>query len=513
MPNLRLVDPGVILGKTTPRIFTPPLVVGKPGPCGCGCALSESTSEGFAVEAFAIDTIHKPLDPWERWLVIHGMELLPDGRPRFRQLLILVARQNGKTFLLVILSLYWLWKTGKITEDFLVVGTSIKLEYAKESWDKAVAVALASPELAPDITKRLPSRKLPVRNSQGDQVMETPWRARYKIAAATETGGRSLTIHRLIEDEIREHHDWTAHEAAENAMNAVDDAQAWGISNEGDARSIVLRALYDSALAYINGEGGDERLFLAAWSAPKGCDLLDVEATAQANPNLGRRISWENLKGKAERAKLAGGDQEAHYRTEVLCMYVHSLDPGGISLESWAATSKIVQREDLGPPVFFITIGKNLKEACIASAADFYGTPHVELIEHREGVAWLSDRVKELRDQYKDAPFGAFQAGPVRSWVPNFADIDVELELLNTPDTVAACAHLQKLSESMDFTHYPDAILVDSLKGAQRRQLDLGGWVWDWSKSTSDLAPIAAITGALWLFEAHDNIEVYAEYE
>jgi hypothetical protein len=30
---------------------------------------------------------------------------------------------------------------------------------------------------------------------------------------------------------------------------------------------------------------------LFAWSAPLGCDLLDVLATAQANPNLGLRIS------------------------------------------------------------------------------------------------------------------------------------------------------------------------------------------------------------------------------
>lgn len=500
---------GEILGKTTPRVFTPPLVTGEPGPCGCGCALTPDTSEGFAVCDFAANVLQKPLDPWERWLCVHGMELLPNGWPRFRQLLILVARQNGKTHVLVVLSLYWLWNTGLLTDDFLILGTSTKLEYAREPWGKAVNLARSVPELAKDISGRLPNRLYAVRNSMGEQTLETPWHARYKIAAANESGGRSLSIHRLIEDEIRMHHDWSAHEAAENAMNAIPEAQAWAISNEGDSRSVVLRALYDSGVAFINTGEGDDRLFIAAWTAPEGCDLLDLEATAQANPNLGRRIRWESLKGKAERAKLAGGDQEAHYRTEVLCQFVADLNPGGISLDQWAAATKIVELDDLGPPVFFITIGKELKSACIAIAGDFYGTPHVQLIDRRDGVTWLSARVKELHDQYKEAPFGAFQAGPVKAWVPNFSDLDIELELLNTPDTVAACAHLQKLAEAVAFTHNPDSIVVDSLKGAQRRQLDLAGWVWDW-KLSGDLAPLAAITGALWLFEAHDNIEIWS---
>src|SRR3546814_18105149 len=70
--------------------------------------LRPATSYGFAVVEFARDILERPLDPWQEWLVIHAGELLPDGRPRFRKVLVLVARQNGKTELLVILSLFWL---------------------------------------------------------------------------------------------------------------------------------------------------------------------------------------------------------------------------------------------------------------------------------------------------------------------------------------------------------------------------------------------------------------------
>ncbi|MBB4682954.1 hypothetical protein [Amycolatopsis jiangsuensis] len=55
--------------------------------------LAGETSYGFDVEEFARDTLRRPLDPWQRWAAIHGGELLPDGRPRFR-ILLLIARQN-----------------------------------------------------------------------------------------------------------------------------------------------------------------------------------------------------------------------------------------------------------------------------------------------------------------------------------------------------------------------------------------------------------------------------------
>ena len=82
---------GVIL----PSVYTPPLR-----------ELTPDTSYGFDVINFA-ERIGHPLDPWQCWAVIHIGELLPDGRPRFRKVLILVARQNGKSELLKIIGLYF----------------------------------------------------------------------------------------------------------------------------------------------------------------------------------------------------------------------------------------------------------------------------------------------------------------------------------------------------------------------------------------------------------------------
>jgi hypothetical protein len=55
-------------GITTPRIFTPPLR-----------ELTPETSNGYAVIEFAEKFLHVHLFPWQKWLLIHGLELLPDA--------------------------------------------------------------------------------------------------------------------------------------------------------------------------------------------------------------------------------------------------------------------------------------------------------------------------------------------------------------------------------------------------------------------------------------------------
>lgn len=322
-------DSAELLGSTEPRLWTPPLVEGAPGPCGCGCALGEDTSYGFAVDDFANDVLGQPFDPWERWLVIHGGELLPDGRPRFRKLLVIVARQNGKTYVLVVLALFWLF----VEQVRLILGTSTNLGYAKESWEKCVDLADEVPALKSEISR--------VRRAAGEEALVTVDKCRYRIAAANRKGGRSLTVHRLILDELREHHNWSAWNAAYNAMNAVRMGQAWAITNQGDDKAVVLQSLRDEAIDpktdQLRPAGErDMRLGVFEWSAPKGSRADDPHALAQANPNVGRRLDMADLLADARRAMRNGGEELADFLTEILCMRVPSLDPA-VDVEQWRA--------------------------------------------------------------------------------------------------------------------------------------------------------------------------------
>jgi hypothetical protein len=124
--------------------------------------------------------------------------------------------------------------------------------------------------------------------------------------------------------------------------------------------------------------------------------------------------------------------------------------------------------------------------------------PHVELADHRPGTGWLVARVRELSQTYRGAKFAAFAAGPVKSWVPALSEVGVELEMLPSTETPAACSNLQKLVAAGGLSHAEDPVLSESLRTTKTRDLDGGAWVWDWKHSEGDPAPIVAATGAVW---------------
>jgi hypothetical protein len=458
-------------GATQPRIFTPPLR-----------ELTPETSEGFDVIDFA-RAIGRPLDPWQEWLAIHGLELLPDGRPRFRQLLVLVARQNGKTEFLVILSLYWLF----LVRVGLVIGTSTKLDYAQESWDKVCKLARSIPMLAEDLPK---TRNQGIRKANGEQSLTTVHDSRYKIAAANEEGGRSLTVDRLIEDELRQHKSWDAHEAAENAMNAVWDGQAWAISNQGDDTAVVLESLRDSALEFIESGDGDERLGLFEWSAPDGASVTDPLALAAANPNLNRRIDVSNIIGKARRAELKGGEQLTKFQVEVLCQRVRLMDPA-INPGSWARCLDVGTLELVRSRVaLFLDVAPDQQHVTLAVAAVLDdGRVRVEVVKAWAGPGCTRIAASELPAivaRVKPRALGWFPGGPAasmaadlkdrkgRSWPP--AGVMVEEIRSEVP---AVCMGFAELVRTDQVAHSGDPLLNSHVEYAERLH---SGDVWRFSR-------------------------------
>ena len=79
-------------GKTEPRLYTKEL---RP--------LTEETSLGYACIEYATKILRKKLYPFQEWALIHALEIEGslDGEWRFRYRIILfmIARQNGKTVL------------------------------------------------------------------------------------------------------------------------------------------------------------------------------------------------------------------------------------------------------------------------------------------------------------------------------------------------------------------------------------------------------------------------------
>lgn len=470
-----------VAGSTMPRLFTPPLVTGVPGPCGCGCALTPDTSYGFLVDRFAREVLRLPLDPWQRWLVIHGGELLPDGRPRFRKLLIIVARQNGKTHLLIILTLFWLF----VQKWKLVIGQSTMLATAKEAWEAAQEIAQDNPWLSAEFGT--------VRRDNNDPHWRVAGGGKYRVAAAGRRGGRGSSVDRAVVDELREHQTWVAHDALMPAMNARPHAQAWLISNQGDDRSVVLnsyrkRAILASlaalealglpalepefreAIAKRNAiargaatadpdeEELDDEIGLFEWSARPGASADDPMALAAANPNAGRRVRMKSLVADARAALRAGGDQETGFRTEILCQRVAALD-AAIDVAGW---------EDCRQPGTLDELRGNLA-ACIDVAPD---QQHVTLsvaaqmpdgrVRGEVVGSWVSTKaaraeLPELLRRIRARKVGWFPNGPAASLAADLAGVARAEEI--SGEVSAACMGLADMVLSREFLHSGQELL------------------------------------------------------
>ncbi len=112
-------------GSTTPRVFTPPL-----RPLEPRTPETEQNTLGYSVIDFAEHILKITLLPWQCWLLVHMLELRPDNTLRFRTVVVLVARQNGKSTLSQVLALWMMYVYGLN----LVLGTAQDLDTAEEVW-------------------------------------------------------------------------------------------------------------------------------------------------------------------------------------------------------------------------------------------------------------------------------------------------------------------------------------------------------------------------------------------
>jgi hypothetical protein len=456
--------PTVALGRVEPRIWTPPL----------RDLEDEESSWGYDFIDFCT-LIGWPLDPWQVWLAIHLGELYPDGSPRYRKAIVLVARQNGKTVFTRLLILYWMF-VERISD---IVGTSTDRAAAKRSWKKAIEMAEGTPLLAAALAAKHTT------GTTGEEDFWNEYGSHYRFAAPTRRAGRGDTLPRALLDELREHRTRDTWDAIVPAMNAVREALLVCISNEGDAESVVLHEEYDAAETFIQTGEGDPRTFLAAWSALSGADPEDLDALASANPGLGHRVQLDALVGQAKAAKAAGGETLARFRIEMLCQRVDLLE-SAIRIEDWNACG--VQRDqavDLAEHrrhvALCFDVAADRTHATLAAAVTIDGITHVEIVAAWDGYecrkqlradlpGWLK-RIKPRKCVW-------FPGGPANAVADEFAGRrvgNVLMEAIRSEDVTRACMGLEEQAASRHVQHTHDPLL--DLHVRQTQQLPQGdGW-------------------------------------
>ena len=527
-------------GSTVPRLFTPPLVTGDPGPCGCGCALTDDTTLGFEAVRFAEQVVKVTLRPWQRWLLIHGLELKPNGRFRFRKLVVLVARQNGKSILSVILSLFFMY----VLETRTVLSAAQDLDTAEEIWNDGVNLVTEVDEDDNPVRPDLAAFKRNVVLVNGKKALVLTTGERWKVKAANRKAGRGLRGDLIILDELREQQNWFAWSAITKTTNARPNAQVWCFSNAGDITSVVLRHLrlkahrklgdpdgacaaadadaaptdYDIDMVvednpHLDGLTVDDLevdvndLFLAEWSAPPGCSIWDRDGWALSNPSLGYGDTEESTI-----ASDADTDPEWEFRTEVLCQWPDGSLKGVFDPGTWhATTNQPVEADDgtlkmrptdqlIGDVVAAFDVSKDGSRAYVAFAgmrAD--GAAQAVVVAAQPGTDWLgewlmaeSGRIECVVAQERGAP--ASDKLQLLRADPKFT---IPLVGIGGSDLTAMHGRCRGLVRNGNARHNPQPVLDQAAAQAVTKPLG-DNEVLDRRRSPVDVAPLMAWELALY---------------
>jgi hypothetical protein len=388
-----------VIGREEPRLWVPPLR-----------ELTPDTSFGFECIRFGEELLGLHLTPWQRWLLIHGLELAagyttkdPNPLFRFDVVVVIVSRQNGKTELIKVKKLWRMFVDRAST----VLATAQDLGRAEKTWEQAVSLVEGEPELFAEVLKQ---RGVVRRN--GHHALRLQGGREYLVKAPTDAGRGESAVEDLDLDELRTHATWEAWNAIAPTTLSAPRSQIWGWSNAGGLDSVVLAHLRlqgmrhtgvdaeeleaftkDFALEDAPTSAGDDvelggEVGLFEWSMTPGASLDDWDELAQANPSLGHGfLTHRKLRG------LINATPAAEAAEEYGCQWRSSAAIGPFGRGAW---EECIDESSDWTDTSRVTIGIDMDEdrgTTYVAMAGYRtdGDVHVEVVTARPGVDWIPD--------------------------------------------------------------------------------------------------------------------------
>jgi hypothetical protein len=280
--------------------------------------LNDLPSKGQEMIDFATE-LGINLMEWQRYVCIHGHKVRPDGRWAHSELGLIMARQQGKSTLMMlrILTGMFVWGEG------LQLASAHRLTTSLETFRQIVGLIETNPKLEKEVKK--------IRWQHGAEEIELYGNRRFVVKAAN-NAARGLSKPETIHlDELREYKDEDAWSSMRYSMMAAKNPQVWIYSSAGDQHSVILNKLRERALASATT---NDPIGWFEWSAEPDAPILlpsgemNWSAFAQANPSLGITIHPDNLKAVIN-------DPPDIVRTEVLAQWVDTIN-SAIDAQKWA---------------------------------------------------------------------------------------------------------------------------------------------------------------------------------
>lgn len=413
---------------------------------------------------------------WQRLAADVALELDPMTKAlRYRTVGISIARQNGKTLLVVVRIALELIRPRRT-----VVYTAQDRNMARRQWEKHCDLLVSVPAFKCEVLDYV--------KANGRETLKMRNGSEYLIVTPNEDGARSLTIDLAVIDEAYAQRSMAVVGGLTPTMITRPSAQLWVVSNAGTFSSVLFRHYTEVGRSAV----GDPRARMCwlEWSADLDADMLDPDAWADANPSLG--LNGGPIVDHLEAKLLELG--EDGFRREHLNQWLDLGSLAGVDAVAWAACF------DPTPPPTEVTLALDITperdRGCLVAAGDVgSGRTAVEVLEHTADLQRLVTRTVEVADR-QQARVILDRPSPAGACIPALERAGVKVQLIPTPEAARACGEFHDAVIAGRVGHAGDPRLSDAVLGATKRRVG-DGWVWN-RRGGVDITPLNAATLARW---------------
>ena len=319
----------------------------------------------------------------------------------------------------------------------------------------------------------------------------------YRPVTPNKTGARGMSVDLVIVDEALAHPLWLLSVlrptmAQRHSANGCIGAQFVVVSNAGNDDSELLNHLQDiGQLAVQNAD--DSRVWFE-WSMAPGSDPLAIETWRETIPTLEQPngISLEFLIEESKTMRLAD------FMREYLCFRVNDSDDRVIDWAQWQG----LERTDVfigSDPIIALDISWDRARASIVAASSEGPYIPVEVIEAKEGVDWLTDRVIEVAERW-NCPVVVDTAGPAAAMHLILENRGIEVIPFAARDVANAAGSFYDNVRAQRIAHRGDWRLNDAVRGATKRPI---GERWGFNrKGNVDISPLVSASFAVYAVDA-----------
>ena len=415
--------------------------------------------------------------PWQRYVADVALEIRPDGLPKYREVVLTIPRQSGKSFLIFVLLLHRI--LGWADQPQRAV-------YCSQSLNDGLH--LLNTEFWPKLSASGAVDLFGLRHlrSQSAAGIEAKSGSGFRLISGAAHAGHGGTMGLAVVDEAWAFRDETKEQALLPSLNTVRDAQFWAVSTAGDETSIWLSQKVEAGRDRVrNGIASRSAFF--EWGAPEEADWTDPSVWELALPALGWTQHLEDV------AHLQDTMGESEFRRASL-----NQRPAENKLDSpipWPSWVDACSDRAAIPPSAPIVLCADAPPTRHCASIAVAGGGVIEVLRHSEGTDWVEASVLGAVDSQPISKVVLMRGGTLEHLAGVLEAKRVEVMLADRGVLAAGCGQLYDDVVGGKVAIRQSEVLSDALISADKKHR-VGSWHWWQRPRRAPITPLIAATFA-----------------